>query len=289
MSISASHLRAFHAVAANGSFSHAANALHLTQPTLSGQVKSLEERFGARLFHRRRRGIELTDLGRRLYALTMRIDEAEHEINTLLMREKAEIAGRLSIGADSPYQIMPIVAEYKQRHPSVALSIQFGNSRWLATALKEGSVDVIIAPNLARRARLELLELAPDHLRVFVSRDHRWRTRKTINLEELQSETVILRESGSTTRAILDRSLKRAAIRLQQTIEVGSREAVREAVAAGLGASVIPDSERGADQRFHFIVVANAALSNTEYIACLKTQAGQQPIRSFLDCCRDFV
>ncbi len=287
MSVNPNHLRAFHAVASHGSFSRAASALHLTQPTLSGQVKQLEQRFGVKLFHRRKRGIELTALGEQLVRHTSRIAQAEAEIDVLLARGKREIAGKLTIGADAPYQIMAILASYSRRHPAVAVSLSFGNSAWLLGQLNEGLVDVIIAPNLASRSRLHTVALAPDYLRVFVHADHPWQSRTTLDLEELRGETVVLRERGSTTRAILDRALNRAGIRLPHTIEIGSREAVREAVAAGLGVSVIPDSERGDDKRFAFLKVRNAALSNTEYVACLEKNRRQPTLQGFLDCCRE--
>jgi len=289
MSLNPHHLRAFHAVASHGSFSRAASALHVSQPTLSGQVKALEQRFGVKLFQRRRHGIELTGLGRQLYRRTVTMAEAEQEIGLLLERETREVAGKLDIGADAPYQIMPIIAALKARHPAVAVSLRFGNSRWLLESLRQGAVDVIIAPNLGARSRLHTLALAPDFLRVFVNLEHPWRSRRNIVLEDLREQTVILREAGSTTRAILDRALKRARVRLTDTIEIGSREAVREAVAAGLGVSVIPDSERGDDSRFHFLEVRNAALSNTEYVACLDKNRDKPALQGFLDCCRDLA
>lgn len=287
MNLNPSQLRAFHAVATHGSFSRAAFTLHVTQPTLSGQVKALEQRFGVKLFHRRKRGIELTEIGRQMYEHSSRMAQSEREIAGLLAREKHDIAGKLSIGADAPYQIMPILASFKARHPAVSLSISFGNSSWLLSALSQGMVDAIIAPNLGNRSRLHAFALAPDYLRVFVNADHPWRARRVIALEDLRGQNVVLREPGSTTRAILDRALRRAGIRLEHTIEIGSREAVREAVAAGLGISLIPDSERGDDNRFHFLEVRNAALSNTEHVACLEKNRDQPTLREFFTCCRE--
>jgi aminoethylphosphonate catabolism LysR family transcriptional regulator len=287
--INSKYLHAFHAVATHGGFSRAAAVLNVTQPTLSGQVKNLEERIGTKLFHRKQRGIELTGLGKRLLRHTSDIERAEREIGMLFAREQQEVAGKLVIGADAPYQIMRILANFNARYPAVSASIRFGNTSWLISALNEGIVDVIIAPNLSRRARLHTLALAPDYLRVFVNLDHPWRARQSIDLEELGDQTLVMREQGSTTRAVLDRALKRAGIRISRSIEIGSREAVREAVAAGLGISVVPDSERGDDNRFHFLEVANAALSNTEHVACLAENREQSTVQSFFGCCEEFL
>ncbi len=287
MAINPYHLRAFHAVARHGSFSRAADDSHVSQPTLSGQVRSLEQRFGVQLLVRHRRGVELTGVGRRLLELTTAVERMERDIDTLLSEEKLALAGNLTVGADAPYQIMPIIAGFQARYPAVSVSLRFGNSKWLLKALGDSLVDVIIAPNLATHHRLFRLPLAPDHLRLFVNLEHPWKSRRAIELEELTEQTVVIRESGSTTRAILDKALRRAGIRLPRTIEIGSREAVREAVAAGLGVSLIPDSERGEDHRFHFLDIRNAALSSTEYIACTEQVRDREPIRSFLDCCRE--
>ncbi len=285
MDINPYHLRAFNAVAHHSSFSRAADASHVSQPTLSGQVKSLEQRFGIRLLIRHRRGVELTAAGRRLFELTTEMENLERSVETLLSQEKLALEGSLTVGADAPYQIMPIIAGFKARYPAVSVALKFGNSKWLLQALGDGQVDVIIAPNLAKYNRLFRVALAPDHLRLFVNLSHRWNSRETIDIEELAAETVVMRESGSTTRAIFDKAIKRAGIKLERTIEIGSREAVRDAVAAGLGVSLIPDSERGEDHRFHFIDIRNAALSSTEYVACLESFRDREPVRSFLDCC----
>ncbi|HEY4164795.1 MAG TPA: LysR family transcriptional regulator, partial [Dongiaceae bacterium] len=103
MSISQSQLRAFHAVATEGSFTKAAANLNVTQPTLSGQVRALEERYGVHLFDRRRRKIEVTDIGRQLLEITWRLFNLEIEAEQVLTAAKGLKRGHLRIGADAPY------------------------------------------------------------------------------------------------------------------------------------------------------------------------------------------
>jgi len=103
MPISHAHLRSFHAVATHGSFTRAAEFLHITQPTLSGQVKELEERYGIKLFLRLGRRIELTDIGLSAYAITRHLFRYEEEVEQLLLSARALTTGKLRVAADSRF------------------------------------------------------------------------------------------------------------------------------------------------------------------------------------------
>src|SRR5262245_62038248 len=134
-------LRAFHAVAAAGSFTKAANALHVTQPTLSAQVKALEEAYGIELFERRGRGIAPTDLGRRLQEITRRYFNLEDEAEELLAATRGLTRGHLRVGADAPYHVMESLAAFNRRYPKLTLSLAIGNSDELLDDLLEHHRD----------------------------------------------------------------------------------------------------------------------------------------------------
>ena len=129
MAINHAHLRAFHAVAAEGGFSRAAVARHVSQPTLSGQVRALEERYGVKLFDRRGRGVELTDLGRALFEVTRRLFAQEAEAEQMLAAARGLTSGELRVGADAPYNVIPMLAALNRRYPGVRLTLAFGNGR----------------------------------------------------------------------------------------------------------------------------------------------------------------
>ena len=103
-------LRAFHGVAVEGSFTRAAERLNVTQPTLSGQVKDLEQTFGVKLFERRGRGVALSELGQRLLGISRQIFGLEAEAQQLLSAARALTRGRLRVGADAPYHVLPVLA-----------------------------------------------------------------------------------------------------------------------------------------------------------------------------------
>jgi aminoethylphosphonate catabolism LysR family transcriptional regulator len=283
MTINHAHLRAFHAVASSGSFTRAAQSIHVTQPAISGQVKNLEERFGVRLFERRSRGIELTDLGRVLFEHTDRLFRMEAEIEQLLSTAHGLVSGKLRVGADAPYHIIPLLANYNRRYPGVRFSLSFGNSENLLKALLDQRCDIAVLPNIHADPRLLTVRLRPDRLVVFVARGDAWSSRRSIRLEELSERRVIMREAGSTTRAIFETAASQAAVQFGEVMEIGSREGVREAVAAGLGVGVVSESEQGNDTRLHFLSVRDAKLENVEYLACLRKRHQSAAVKAFFE------
>src|SRR3546814_723808 len=109
-------LRAFHLVAREGSFTRAARALRVTQPTLSAQVKALEDTYGVRLLDRKGRGAVPTELGQALFELTARLFAIEEDAAALLADTRALIRGHIKVGADGPYHAVPIMAAFKRRY-----------------------------------------------------------------------------------------------------------------------------------------------------------------------------
>ena len=276
-------LRAFHAVALHGGFTRAAEALRLTQPTLSGQVKSLEEYYGVRLFERRGRSVELTDLGAALLDIARRIFGLEAEAEQLLATARGLTSGQLRVAADAPYHVVPFLAAFSRRHPNIRLTMTFGNTERVLRDLFDRRTDIAVLPDLGPDERLHTLPFRRDRLVVFVDRGHPWSRRRSIRLEEIGGQRLIQRESGSTTRAIFEAALTHANVTPTAVLEIGSREAMREAVAAGLGIGVVSESEFGRDDRIHYLTVRDAQLQTTEYAACLAARRDTPVIGAFFE------
>jgi len=255
----------------------------VTQPTLSGQVKELEQSFGVKLFERRGRGVATTELGNRLLAVTRQIFILEAEAELLLAGAQALARGRLRVGADSPYLVLPLLAALQRRFPGIDLAISFGNSQEVLRSLVEERSDVAILPDVRKEPRLFARPFRRDRLVVFVERGHAWARRRSVQLRDLAGERLLLREVGSTTRAIVERALKQARVKPRETLEIGSREAVREAVAAGLGVGVVAESEFGHDDRLHKLEVRGGALQATEYAVCLKAKREEPAVAAFFE------
>jgi LysR family transcriptional regulator, low CO2-responsive transcriptional regulator len=279
-------LRAFHAVASAGSFTRAAEALHVTQPTLSGQVKELEASYGVRLFDRRGRRIEPTELGRSLLDVTRRLFSLETEAEQLLAATRGLKRGHLRVGADAPYHVMPALAAFGQKYPGVRLSLAIGNSEELLHELFEHRSDVAVLADIVGDPRLLALPLRRDPLIAFVDRNHPWARRRRVRAAELAGQRLVLREPGSTTRRSFETAMARAGLALADVLEIGSREAVREAVAAGLGVGVVSEAEFGRDNRLRALAIEDLELDTTEYAVCLAERRELRLVKAFLDIIR---
>ena len=286
-SISHSQLRAFHAVATEGSFTKAAQLLNVTQPTLSGQVRALEERFGVRLFDRRRRRIEVTDIGRNLLDITFRMFSLELEAVQVLSAAHALKRGHLRIGADAPYHSVPFLSAFHRRYPDLRLSMTMGNTKSLLDDLLDQRCDVAIAANVKTDSRIFALPFRQDHFIAFVDRAHPWARRRSVKLSELASQRLLLREPTSNTRQTFDAAIAKSDIVLGEILEIGSREAIKEAVAAGLGVGVIAQSELGDDLRLKALPFEGQQITSTEFVACLQERKSSPLVKAFLAVVRE--
>ena len=283
MPISHAHLRSFHAVATHGSFTRAAEMLHITQPTLSGQVKELEERYGTKLFVRHGRRIELTDIGKSAFSITRLMFRHEEEVEHLLQSARALTSGELRVAADSPYIATPLLAQFQRLYPGIQISIQYGNSQQLMSWIESRRCDVAFLPNIPQGDdRLFSIPLPPDRLVVFVSQDHDWAERRSVSIEELVKQRVILREKGSRTRSIFEEAVAQAGQVLNDVMEISGREGVREAVAAGFGIGIVAENELLADSRLRALPVSNAELVHAEYVVCLQEMRSLRVNDAFL-------
>ena len=277
------HLRAFHAVATHGSFTRAAQALNVTQPTVSDQIKALESRYQVKLFDRHSRRVEITELGRALFAITRRQFKLEADAEQLLATARGLAHGRLRVAAGAPQPVIPLLGAFKRRHPGIQLSVQLGNSEVLLASLFDRRCDVVVLPDIGDDPRLHALPFRRDRLIAFVDGGHPWSTRRSIRLADLKGEPLVLRETGSRTRAAFESAMARAGVVMGETLEIGSREGVREAVAAGLGIGIVSEGELGVDPRLHALAIRESGLEVTEYAACLLERRSVRVVAAFFN------
>ncbi len=279
-------LRAFHAVAREGSFTTAARALQLTQPTVSSQVSALEDSYGVRLFDRRGRRVVLTALGGTLHAATQRLFALEDEVEDILSGARDLQSGHLKVGADGPHHIIPILAAFNRQHPGLDVSLAMGNADKVLQDLRNYRVDVAVLAKVEDDARLHTVPYRRSRLVLFVPRNHPWAKLSSIRLQEVAAQRMILREAASVTRQIFQSALTEAGIRPQAVMQIESREAVREAVAAGLGIGVVSEAEFDHDKRLVALRVRDAKLEISEHVVCLQERRRLRIVRAFLDVVR---
>lgn len=267
-----SQLRAFDAVARTGSFTQAANQLGVTQPAVTIQVRALEEAYGLRLLDRGSGIARLTADGRDLFALTRQLFASEEAIEARLNAGRNLEQGRLVMAADGPHTALDLLARFRTRFPGLETKVELGNAQDTWTAIVEQRADVAVLANPPKDKRFVALPLARQDMVLLLPRGHRWRKRDAIDLSELVEEPTILREPGSNTRRILEQALRRRGLSLQDTLELGSREAVREAVAAGLGLGFLFSREAVGDSRVTAVPIADLGGSSLDCLVVLKSQ-----------------
>ncbi|MFQ5959273.1 MAG: LysR substrate-binding domain-containing protein [Alphaproteobacteria bacterium] len=276
-------LRAFHAVATEGSFTKAARALRVSQPAVTIQVKALEEAYGVALLHRRGHRVSLTDLGQSLLEITRRVFGLEQEADELLAAARELRAGHLKVGADGPYFVMELLAAFIGRYAGVRVTVTMGNSQAVLQDLLDYRTDIAVLAHVGDDRRFHAIPYSRQPLVVFVPREHAWAKRSSIRLAELDGAPMVLREVGSTTRRIFEDALAGAGVKPRVVMEIGSREALREAVAAGLGVGIVSRAELGRDDRLRALEVAGATLESWEYVVCLKERRNLRTVQAFLE------
>lgn len=283
MRINLMQLRAFHAVATQASFTLAARTLGLTQPTLSQSVKALEERYGVLLFERSSRRVQPTEMGRRLFQLTTRLFDTEQEAATLLEGSAQLARGLLQLGADSPYYVMPLIAEFDRRHPQVEIRLSIGNAGAVLEDLSEARLDVALLSNPPVDPRFHIVPLYRDPVRLMLPEGHPLAAGEAVPVTALAGQRLVMRETGSMTRRTVERGLAEAEIAPGAVFEVSGREAVQEAVALGLGLGFISAGEIRPDPRIAIRPLANCAWHTDEYVLCQRDRRRFPAIRAFIE------
>jgi LysR family transcriptional regulator, low CO2-responsive transcriptional regulator len=262
-------LKAFHAVAEEGGFSAAARRLGVTQPAVTVQVKALEAHYQVELFYRRSRKAILTALGLELHELTRRMFALERQADALLQVEGGLERGRLDIAADGPFRIMPLIRAIRGQLPGLRVTVRTGNSAFVRRALLDYEAELGVLSEDATDERFTVLSSNRHAVVLMIPTGHPWARRSRVEIVELQGEPMILRERGSATRRRFEDALAQAGVAPEIVLEIGSRESVREAVAAGLGLGVIQEPELRDDPRIATATIGGAEITAGEFIICL--------------------
>jgi len=238
-------LEIFVKVAEFGSFSKAAEALYLTQPTVSEHIRTLEDEFGVRLLDRLGRGAAVTRAGALLLSYAQRMLALSREARQAMESFQGRMSGELLIGASTipgEYVLPSLIGRFKEKYPDISITLLIGDSQAAVEWVAEGRAELAVAGARLSVRGIEYKELMPDDLVVVVRGTHPWHGRKQIALEDLQGEPLIIRERGSGTRAALEGALSEVHMDLSRfriVGEMGSTQAIKQAVKAGVGVSLM--------------------------------------------------
>jgi DNA-binding transcriptional LysR family regulator len=273
------------------SFSRAAEAVRLSQPTVSGHIKALEDALGLRLFDRAGKTITTTQAGELLYGYGRRLLTLRAEAEQALAEFKGGLKGSLCIGGSSvpgAYILPPFIARFKQDYPEVTIYLKIGDSREACRAVAEGHCDLAAVGARFEDARLAFEPLAEDELVLVVPRRHPWARRPSVRLKDLAGQPFIVREVGSGSRQYAERALAEKGLdteTLRVVAEMGSNEAVRQAVKAGSGLAII--SRRAVEDDLKAGSLAAVRIESIRflrqfYIASHRTRTQSPACRAFL-------
>lgn len=281
-------LRAFHAVAEHGGFSRAANALHLTQPAISDQVRKLESEYDTRLFNRTKRHVTLTKEGEKLFKITSQLFEIENQAHDLLSSQRKLRIGTLRLHVDSAIHVLGVLAQFRAKFPQVKILIETGNTNQVIDALQDYRADIGVLGSVPTSSNMDVVQLNESPIVAFTSVDGPLNKQRSASLKELAMHPLVCRESGSKTRQKLEDSAAANGISFTPSIEAQGREAVAEIVAAGVGIGFVSEKEFTNDPRFKKINITSPRILMSETVASLSERRENLLIKTFMALVKTF-
>ncbi|MGK0673090.1 MAG: LysR family transcriptional regulator [Halothiobacillaceae bacterium] len=237
-------LKVFYTVARLLSFTKAAESLHMTQPAVTFQVRQLEEHFDTRLFDRTHNRVTLTDVGQVVYEVAGRIFELYDEMERRVREMTGEVGGSLNIGASMTIaeNMLPgLLGQFKKKHPDLNVRLKVGNTESIVSMVEHNVIDLAIVEGSVSNKNLLVEHCRSDELVVIMPPDHPLAKHKRLTVDQLMPYQFICREEGSGTREAILNYLSEQGYPdgWNVCMELGSPEAIKGAVEAGMGLSVM--------------------------------------------------
>ncbi len=234
-------LQVFEAIARSGSFTRAAEEMFLTQPTVSQQIKQLTKAVGLPLFEQVGKRLYLTDAGQEVLKVCRDISERLSQMEMTLADLKGLKQGnlRLAVITTAKYFVPRLLGPFRHRYPGINIFLQVTNRKQVLDRLSENLDDLYILGQPPENLDISLRPVLENPLVVIAPHNHPLAQEKNIPLQRLAEEPFIMREPGSGTRMVVERFFEENRIKLNVEMEIGSNEAIKQAIVGGLGLSVL--------------------------------------------------
>lgn len=275
-------LKVFLAVVDAMSISRAARQLKVSQPAVTQQIRGLEDDLRVRLFNRHGRSIALTEAGRKAVLVSRQlVNHVDDALSNL--RESMRAQGLvMRIGFSAPQTALPTARAFHAAFPTAEMELIAANTTTLFERLNRFDLDVIMVGLEGPLDAYHCQLLLEQPLVAIVPPTHRWARSRSLTLEEVCEEPLIMRERGSYTRQILLDAAEKKNLQPRISYEVATREAVNEAVAQGLGPATVLDVERPRDPRVLRIPIEQGTVLAREFVVCHKELISLPPLSHFL-------
>ena len=238
-------LQVFHAVARLLSFTKAAEVLHMTQPAVTFQIRQLEEQFDTRLFDRAHNRVSLTEAGHVAFEFAETIFEKYSEMENAIHDITGSISGSLTLGASttiSEYMLPSLLGDFNAKNPEVLLRLRVSNTDGIVSMIENNVIDLGVVEGPITNKNLLVEKCRKDDLVVVVPPDHDFASKKSVTIKEVLDSPFICREEGSGTREVVSEYIKSQGLgkhALKACLELGSPEAIKGAIEAGMGVSIL--------------------------------------------------
>ena len=235
-------LRTFKTVADLTSFSLAAQRLNLSQPSVSYQVKELEETLGLPLLDRLGKRVKLTEAGTVLYAYARRMLDVLDEATVAIEELRGIKRGTLRVGASTTvgiYLLPAALGAFKKLHPGLVISLEIGTRERVQEQVLRNELDLAVVGPALKDPELAIIPFLSDELVVVAPAGHALAGKRGLTLKDLAGQPFIMREASSGSRWSLEKAARKAGAKLSVAMELGSNGAIKHAVESGLGLAVI--------------------------------------------------
>ncbi len=286
------YLETFARAAELSSFTAAARVLGLTQAAVSQRIQALEQALKAPLFQRQSGHVLLTAAGHCLYTYAQRILDLHRQAIQEITGRVTPLTGELVLAASSvpgEYLLPELLQQFQERHSHLQVRASVTDSREVIEQVEHGHVHLGLVGGRSDSPNLEFRPFAKDELALVVAEKHPWYGRKRVTVTQLGSQPLIVREVGSASRTCLEQALVQAGKSLHElrvTLELGSNEAIKEAVQRGLGAAVL--STRAVQKevqagQLHLLQITGLTLTREMLVVWDRRRVLPIPARLFLD------
>ena len=237
-------LKIFHTVARLLNFTKAAEELHMTQPAVTFQIRQLEEQFNTRLFDRTHNKVTLTDVGKQVYSYSDRILKLYEEMTRSITDMTGDVSGSVTLGASTTiaeYMLPLLIGAFKLKYPDVMINLSESNTEDIVSMVENNDIDLGIVEGFVNNKNLLVEQCKMDHLVVIMPNDHVLASAQQLRVEDFISYPFISREHGSGTQEVITSYVEKHGHGdvLNICFELSSPEAIKGAVEAGMGISIV--------------------------------------------------